>query len=140
MPIGEGFNFRNVAISKSSAPNYDYELPPDFVNAKERYFVIRQVRVIWQLTTEPFGFTTNDVCFMSDLCTECDLPNMELDRTFNAVRHSLGYICLANDPNAKKKKFKYNWNDPTIHFGFCRIDGLPIVPSAFLIDMLLVYK
>jgi hypothetical protein len=141
MPFsGSDWQYRNVAISKQSCPSYEYELPPDFVNSSERFIVIRTVRCIFGLTTEPFQWTTNDVCLFSDLCTECDLPNSELDKTFNAIRHSLGYICLCNDPNAKKKRFKYDWKDHHIKFGFARIDGLPIIPSAFLIDLLLVWK
>jgi hypothetical protein len=140
MPFEPGFSYRNVAISKQSAPDYSYPLPPDFVNSKERFIVIRTARAIFGLTTEPFQFGLNDCCLYSDLSTECDLPNKELDDAFNSHRHSMGYICLANDPNAKKKRFKYNWQDQHIKFGFALIDGTPIIPSAWLLDLLLVWR
>jgi hypothetical protein len=134
------WNYRNCAVNKETCPNYEYQLPPDFVNSKERFIVIRQVRAMFELTTMPQAFMLNDACLMSDLCCECDLPNPDIDKAFNATRHSLGYICICNDPNMKKKRWRYVWRDQVIHFGFMTIYGLPIIPSHWLVDMLLVYR
>ena len=77
---------------------------------------------------------------MSDCAYEQDLATPEIDAAWNATRHSLGYICTCNDPNMKKKKYKFMWRDPVIHFAFARIDGLPTIPTQFLIDFLLQWK
>jgi hypothetical protein len=140
MPFPAGMNYRNVAISKQSAPTYEYRLPDDFLNARERFIVVRQARATFELTTQPFGFMLNDVMLMSDLACESDLATPEIDATFNATRHSLGYIAICNDANMKKKKFAYVWRDAVLHFAFARLDGLPIIPTLFLIDLLLVWK
>ena len=133
-------NYRNVAISRETCPNYEYRLPDDFVNAKERWIVVRQVRALFELTTQPHALMLNDACLMSDLSCECDLPNPDIDRAFNATRHSLGFICICNDSNTKKKRFRYVWRDAVIHIGFMTIYSLPIVPSHWLVDLLLVWK
>ena len=112
----------------------------DFLNARERFIVVRQARATFELTNLPFGMMLNDVMLMSDLACESDLATPEIDKTFNATRHSLGFICICNDANTRKKRFAYVWRDAVLHFAFCRLDGLPIIPSMFLIDLLLVWK
>jgi hypothetical protein len=59
---------------------------------------------------------------------------------FNQMTRRMGYVCMANDPNMKKKRYKYVWTDDVIHFVFETIDEVPIIPSRWLIDMLLVWR
>jgi hypothetical protein len=51
----------------------------------------------------------------------------------------MGYVCMANDPNMKKKRYRYVWKD-VVHFLFATIDEQPIIPSRWLIDLLLVWR
>jgi hypothetical protein len=134
------WKYRNCAISKQTCPSYSYELPDDFFQAKERFIVIRQARATFGLTTQPGEWLCNDFMLMSDLATEHDLATCEIDRAFGAGLRPFGFICLCNDPNTKKKRYKYDWSYQTIHFAFARIDGLPTIPTQWLVDFLLVFR
>jgi hypothetical protein len=90
--------------------------------------------------TEPFDYEVKDVMVMSDLCEKVYLPFKDADNVFSGMSRRMGYICIANDQNMKKKRYKYIWNDYNIHFLFQTIDEQPIIPSRWLIDMLLVWR
>ena len=151
MPFNQQYewNYENVALNKTENPDYTFILPPYFVNATEKYIVIRQVITRFQRQTEPFDYETKDIMMMSDLCSEVYLPMDVTGKAsaggkaagtsdvFPAMTRKLGYICMSNDTNMKKKRYKYVWSDNCIHFLFQTIDEIPIIPSRWLIDILL---
>ena len=134
------WQYENVAMNKTENPDYTLILPPYFVNAAERYIVIRQVITRFQRTTEPFDHNVNDIMVHSDLCREVYLPFCCSNKVFPAMNRKMGYICMSNDANMKKKRYKYVWSDNTIHFLFATIDEQPIIPSRWFIDLLLVWR
>jgi hypothetical protein len=141
MPFeGTGWKYENCAINKTTCPNYKSKLPDYFVNAKERFIVVRQARALLGRTDEPFDHPLNDVILMSDFVHEIYLPFEDVNNAFNLKDRVLGYVCLVNDPNMKKKKSKYRWSSPEFHFAFASIEGAGVIPSSFLIDFLLVYR
>jgi hypothetical protein len=119
MPFkGTGWKYENCAINKTTCPNYKFKLPDYFVNAKERFIVVRQARALLGRTDEPFDHPLNDVILMSDFVHEIYLPFEDVNNAFNLKDRVLGYVCLVNDPNMKKKKFKYRWR--RISLCFCQ--------------------
>jgi hypothetical protein len=142
MPFDPDYSwqYENVALNKTENPDYTFTLPPYFVNAKEKYIVIRQVIVRFQRTTEPFDRAVSDIMVHSDLCDVVYLPYPDPTSITPRFNRRMGYICMANDPNMKKKRYKYVSYDNTIHFIFQTIDEQPIIPSRWLIDMLLVWR
>jgi hypothetical protein len=77
---------------------------------------------------------------MADFVHEIYLPFEDVNNAFNLKDRVLGYVCLVNDPNMKKKKFRYRWQDKEFHFCFASIEGAGIIPSSWLIDFLLVWR
>jgi hypothetical protein len=142
MPFDSKFdwNYENVALNKTENRNYTFNLPKYFVDADEKYIVIRQVIARFQRQTEPFDHEVKDVMVMSDLCDKLYLPFRGSFEVFDGLTRRLGYVCMANDPNMKKKRYKYVWRDYNIHFLFQTIDEQPIIPTRWLIDMLLVWR
>jgi hypothetical protein len=142
MPFkGDGWNWHNVAIGKWANPDYNFLLPSEFVNAKERFIVIRQVKAMFTRTTEPFDEPLNDCYLVSDLVEKVYLPFLDSVDAYDLKTNSpMGYVCMCNDANQKKKRYKYVWKDQTISFAFVLLNGTPILPSQWLIDISLVYR
>jgi hypothetical protein len=141
MPFeGTGWQYRNCAMSKSSNPDYSFELPPEFVSAKERYIVVRQCRCLFGRTDNPFDYMTNDVLLLSTFPDEAYLISDEIDRAFNVKGQSLRYVCICNDQNAKKKRFKYVWRDKEFKIGFTNLYGDAILPPSYIFDFLLCWR
>ena len=142
MPFNPQYNWRyeNVAMNKTENPDNTLVLPPYFVNAAERYIVVRQVITRFQRTTEPFDHSVNDIMIHSDLCDKVYLPFKAAGDVFPGLTRMMGYICMSNDPHMKEKRYRYVWSDDRIHFIFQTIDEQPIIPSRWLIDLLLVWR
>jgi hypothetical protein len=94
----------------------------------------------FQRVTEPFDYEVHDLMLVSDLVDNVYLPLVQSADVFPSVTRRMGYVCMANDTNMKKKKFKYVWTDDVIPFAFETIDEVPLIPSRWLIDMLLVWR
>jgi hypothetical protein len=82
----------------------------------------------------------DDVVLMSDFVDKIYLPFEDVNSAFNLGSRVLGYVCLVNDDNMKKKRFEYKWQDKEFHFAFGSIQGAGVIPSSWLIDFLLVYR
>jgi hypothetical protein len=141
MPFhGDGWNYKNCAMTKHSNSDYTFELPNEFVNASEKYIVVRQCRVLFGLTTGPEDHVTNDVLLLSDFVDEKYLISDEVNKAFNIKNNSMGYVCICNDTNAKKKRFKYVWKSPIFHIGFSNLYEDAVIPTSYIFDFLLVWR
>jgi hypothetical protein len=141
MPFDKDFIWENCAVSKWYNPNYCFELPAQFVNAKERFIVIRQIRVLFDRSSQPLDAMLNDCYLVSDLVEKVYLPfHDSVDMYELKTSSPMGYVAMANDANQKKKRFKYVWKEPVINFAFVLLNGTPILPTQWLIDISLVYR
>lgn len=142
MPFDPAYkwNYENIALNKTENMNGTFKLPSYFVNAEEKYIIIREVITRFQRTTEPFDHETKDIMVMSDLVDRVYLPFKNSSVVFPAMTRKMGYVCMSNNTNMKKKRYKYVWSDDVIHFLFQTIDEQPIIPSRWLIDCLLVWR
>jgi hypothetical protein len=90
-------------MSRLCNHDYSFELPPEFVNAKEKFIVVRQCRALFGFATEPFDHELNDVMLLSDLVDDCYLANEDINRAWRNVRQPLGYVCLCNDTAQRRE-------------------------------------
>jgi hypothetical protein len=58
------------------------------------------------LTTQPYDSILCDVVLMADFVHEIYLPFKDVSDASNLQDRVLGYVCLVNDNNMKKKKLR----------------------------------
>jgi hypothetical protein len=141
MPTKEGWSYINCAVSKTSNPDYTFIFPPEFMLANEKYIIIRQVRTLWSRVDLPFDYTPNDMILQADFVEHRYCGYEDTTNAFKLNNHSFGFVCICNDANTKKKKFKYVFHDNKFHYVFTLLDTkTPIIPLDYIIDFLLVFK
>jgi hypothetical protein len=84
-------------MTKYSNPNYRFQLPPDFVNAKESVIVVRQGGTLFGRIDNPFDYTTSDTILLSDFIDYGYLVSGNMNNSFDAKMERLGYVCLYNE-------------------------------------------
>jgi hypothetical protein len=89
--------------------------------------VVRQCRSLFGRSDNPYDHETNDMLLFSDFVDECYLASDEVNKTYNIKKNLLGYVCICNDPNARKKKFKYVWRHQYFTIRFTNLYGDPRV-------------
>jgi hypothetical protein len=102
---GKGeYKWINLALGKYADFNYSFELPRDFVNAKERWIVIRSATAIFTRTTEPFDAPMIDCYLVSDFVEHVYMPFRDSVNAYNLrTSRPMGYVSMCNDPAQKKK-------------------------------------
>jgi hypothetical protein len=137
----------NVAIFKNNTDangqGYTYEYPDAFKTAKDRTIKINYVRALLgkthddnDATTGAFDYPLNNVCLYSDFPRERDSAAWA-----SSELRGLYYVCLTNTENASGKTFKLNPETLRgFRFAFATLDGAPIIPSSWVIDLTLKWE
>jgi hypothetical protein len=119
------WNFENCVATKRENPGNRFRFPDEFINAHERYIIVREARAIIQNAHSPSNSLVGDLL---------------LHATFAKEPYCDKYICIVNDPNMKKKKFKYVFKDQGFQIFFTSFDGLIIEPIDYVFDFLLKWR
>jgi hypothetical protein len=119
------YQYVNIMMSPYYNPTKTLQLPDAFVNATERWIIIRECWASVQNGHLPIGIPADDVLLYGSWVDDPQSHN---------------YVCLCNSSNSKKKRFRVRFKDQQIRIWFKNIDGLNIEPSQYIVDMLLKFK
>jgi hypothetical protein len=137
----------NVAIFKNNTDangqGYVYEYPEAFKTARDRTIRVNYVRALYGKThddqdqiTGAFDRPLNNVCLYADFPQERDSAAWA-----SSELRGLYYVGVVNTENASKKTFHlFPENLQRFHFAFATLDGAPIIPSSWVIDLTLKWE
>jgi hypothetical protein len=119
------YTFMNCVMTRQFNPDNTFTLPDAFVNATEKYIMVREVWCAVQNGHLPLNQPSDDVLLFASFVDDL-------------TSHS--YVALCNSLAMKKKKFRVKFKDHAFVIKFKTIDGIDIYPEEYLFDFLLRFK
>jgi hypothetical protein len=115
----------NCVMTRQFNPDNTFTLPDAFVNASERWIIVREVWCSIQNGHLPINQPADDVLLYASFVDDLTSHN---------------YVALCNSLAMKKKKFRVKFKDHSFVIKFKTIDGLDIHPEQFIFDVLLRFR
>jgi hypothetical protein len=135
----------NTALIKNNEDetqtNYKLQMPEEWCRGHDRKIIINEIRALFGHTDEPFDHLLNNVCLYSDFPREGQVRGIHAQDLSDGFHAQMWYVALANSQNGPKEfDILETESRRSFLFAFANLDGTPIVPTQWLVDLSLSYK
>jgi hypothetical protein len=119
------YTYMNCVMTRQFNPDNTFTLPDAFVNAAEKWLIMRECWCSVQNGHLPINQSADDIRLHASCVDDLTSHN---------------YVALCNSVAMKKKKFRVKFKDHTFTIRFKTIDGLDIHPEQYIMDFLLKFR